>query len=60
MIVGQGPIVQLRLQLAQCPAPAVALWELIGEQERQAAMALLAVLIAQSVAGPHEEVSADE
>jgi hypothetical protein len=41
---------QLRLELAESPAPAVALWELVGEQQRQAAMALLAVLIARSVA----------
>ena len=41
---------QLRLDLAESPAPAAALWELLGEEERQAAMALLAALIAQSVA----------
>jgi hypothetical protein len=52
MIRVQGaPIVQLRLELADSPAPAVALWELVGEQQRQAAMALLAALIAQSVGG---------
>jgi hypothetical protein len=45
-----GSIVQLRLELAESPAAAVALWELVGEQQRQAAMALLAVLIAQTVA----------
>jgi hypothetical protein len=45
-----GPIVQLRLELAESPAPAVALWELVGEQQRQAAMALLAALMAQAVA----------
>jgi hypothetical protein len=42
-------MVQLRLDLAECPAPATALWELLGEQERQAAMALLAALIARAV-----------
>ena len=47
-------IVQLRLKLAESAAPAVALWELIGEPERQRAMTLLAALIAQTVAG--EEV----
>ena len=52
-----GPIVQLRLELAESPAPAVALWELVGEQQRQSAMALLAVLIAQTVA---PEVVGDE
>jgi hypothetical protein len=41
--------VQLRLELAESPAPAVALWELVGEQQRETAMALLAVLIAQTV-----------
>jgi hypothetical protein len=44
-----GLIVQLRLELAESPAPAVALWELVGEQQRQTAMALLAALIAQTV-----------
>jgi hypothetical protein len=44
------PIVQLRLELAESPAPAVALWELVGEQQRQSAIALLAALIAQTVA----------
>jgi hypothetical protein len=41
---------QLRLELAESPAPAVALWELVGEQQRQTAMALLAALIARTVA----------
>jgi hypothetical protein len=43
-------MMQLRLELAESPAPAVALWELVGEQQRQTAMALLAALIAQTVA----------
>jgi hypothetical protein len=43
-------IVQLRLELAESPAPAVALWELVGEQQRQRAMTLLAALIAQTIA----------
>lgn len=42
---------QLRLELAESPAPAVALWELVGEEQRTAAMALLAALIAQTVGG---------
>jgi hypothetical protein len=50
MIRAQGTIVQLRLELAESPAPAAALWELVGEQQRQTAMALLAALIAQAVA----------
>ena len=45
----RGPIVQLRLELAESPAPAVALWELVGEEQRQAAMVLLAALIARTV-----------
>ena len=40
---------QLRLELAESAAPAVALWELVGEPERQRAMTLLAALIAQTV-----------
>ena len=48
---------QLRLELAESPAPAVALWELVGEQQRRSAMALLAALIAQSVVG---EAAGDE
>ena len=51
MIGIRGPIVQLRLELAESPAPAVALWELVGEQQRQTAMTLLAALIAQTVVG---------
>jgi hypothetical protein len=42
--------VQLRLDLAESPAPAAALWELLGDAQRQTAMALLAALIARSVA----------
>ena len=52
MIRAQGtgaPIVQLRLDLAESVAPAAALWELVGERQRQTAMALLAALIAQTV-----------
>ncbi len=41
-----GSIVQLRLGLAESPAPAVALWELVGEEQRQTAMVLLAAWIA--------------
>ena len=36
-------------RLRRYNAPAVALWELVGEQQRQAAMTLLAALIAQSL-----------
>jgi hypothetical protein len=48
---GAGPRVQLRLDLADSPAPAAVLWELLGEEQRQTAMTLLAALIAQTVAG---------
>ncbi len=37
---------QLRLELAESPAPAVALWALVGEEQRQTAMVLLAAWIA--------------
>jgi len=53
-----GLIVQLRLELAESPAPAVALWELVGEEQRQTAMALLAALIAQTVAVEHAKQEA--
>lgn len=46
---------QLRLELADSPAPAVALWELVREQERETAMTLLAELIARTVAGRRGE-----
>ncbi|MCA1699206.1 MAG: hypothetical protein LC790_10025, partial [Actinobacteria bacterium] len=41
-------VMQLRLDLTEGPAPAAALWELVGEEQREAAMAILAALIAQS------------
>jgi hypothetical protein len=51
MIAARRSIVQqLRLEMAGSAAPAVALWELVGEGERQRAMTLLAALIAQTVA----------
>ena len=46
---------QLLLEMAESTAPAVALWELVGEQQRQAAMVLLAELIARTVADDHSE-----
>ena len=51
---------QLRLELAESPAPAVALWELLGEQQRQSAMVLLAALIARAVAGVADPGDEDE
>jgi hypothetical protein len=35
MVRARRRAVQLRLDLAECPAAAAALWELLGEQERQ-------------------------
>jgi len=55
MIGVRGEIVQLRLELAESLAPAVALWELVGEEQRQTAMTLLAALIARTVAGEEDE-----
>ena len=50
-------MMQLRLDLAESPAPAAVLWELVGSEQRQTAIALLAALIAQTVAD--EEVPDD-
>lgn len=58
-IISGSPMVQLRLELAERPAPAAALWELVGESQRQAAMVLLAALIAQTVAGRDEGASGE-
>jgi hypothetical protein len=57
MIGRRGLIVQLRLELAESPAPAAVLWELVGEEQRQAAMVLLAAVIAQTIV---PEAAADE
>lgn len=54
---GRSEAMQLRLDLAECPVPAAALWELVGAEQRRAAMTLLAALIARTVAG--EEVLDD-
>ena len=43
---------QLRLDLAESRAPAAVLWELVGEEERRAAIAPLSALIAEAVVGP--------
>jgi len=40
---------QLRLDLTEGPAPAAALWELLGDSQRSEAMAILAALIAKTV-----------
>ena len=38
MIMLRPMVVQLRLDLTESPAPAAALWELVGEDHRQAAI----------------------
>jgi hypothetical protein len=48
--LARNEVMQLRLQLAESPAPAAALWELVGSEQRRTAIALLAALIAQTVA----------
>lgn len=50
---------QLRLGLAESPAPAGALWELLDEDHRRSAMLLLSTMIAQSVAGEQEETDGE-
>lgn len=50
---------QLRLDLAESPAPAAVLWELVGEEERRAAIAQLSVLIAAAVVGRVIEVGGE-
>jgi hypothetical protein len=59
MISARGSIVQLRLDLADSPAPVVALWELLEEERRRAAMMLLAELLAQTVSGAREELGGE-
>ena len=51
---------QLRLDLADKPVPVVALWELLEEERRRTAMALLAALIAQTTQAAREELGCDE
>jgi hypothetical protein len=60
MIEAGGSIMQLRLDLAECPVSVVAPWELMDEERRRAAMALLAELIAQTVTDERGEASVDE
>ncbi len=50
---------QLRLDLAESPAPAAVLWELVGEEERRTAIAQLSALIAAAVMGPAIEVGSE-
>ena len=55
MIAAEETISAVASGVGRDPAPAVALWELVGEEQRQTAMALLAALIAQTVAGEEEK-----
>jgi len=50
-------VMQLRLDVAEFPAPAVVLWELVDAEQRRAAVVLVAALIARAVVG---EASGDE
>ena len=59
MPLASSRVMQLRLELAESVAPATVLWELVGEEERQAAIAQLSVLIAAAVVGPAVEVSGE-
>lgn len=51
---------QLRLDLAESPAPAAVLWELVGEEERRTAIAQLSALIAAAVMGSTIEVGSEQ
>lgn len=53
-------MVQLRLDLAGSPASVVALWELLAEERRRAAIVLLAALIAQTAPDESGQASVDE
>ena len=44
-------VMQLQLDVAKFPAPAVALWELVGERQQRAAIVQLSALIACAVVG---------
>jgi hypothetical protein len=50
---------QLRLDLAESPASAAVLWELVGEEQRRMAIAQLSALIAAAVMGPVVEVGGE-
>jgi len=45
-------ILQLHLDLGESPASPTALWEILPEAERRTAAALLAAMIAQTLAPP--------
>jgi hypothetical protein len=51
ILLASSMVMQLRLDLAESPAPAAVLWELVGAEHRQAAIVLLAALIGQAVVG---------
>jgi hypothetical protein len=59
--LARSEAMQLRLDLGGSPAPAVALWELVGSEERRSAIALLAALIARAVTDrAHDDPAAVE
>jgi hypothetical protein len=51
ILLTSSMVMQLRLDLAESPAPVAALWELVGSEQRRTAIALLAALIGQAVVG---------
>jgi len=59
ILLASRQAMQLRLDLAESPAPAAVLWELVGEEERRTAIAQLSALIAAAVMGPAIEVGSE-
>jgi hypothetical protein len=49
------PALQLHLDLGESPAPATALWGILPEDEREAAAAVVAKLIARTVVPDEDE-----
>jgi hypothetical protein len=59
--LARSEAMKLRLDLGGSPAPAAALWELVGSEERRSAIALLAALIARAVTDrAHDDPAAVE
>jgi hypothetical protein len=50
ILSANGRMMQLRLDLGESSVAATVLWELVGSEQRQTAIALLAALIARTVA----------
>lgn len=51
ILSASGMAIQLRLDVVEFPAPAAALWELVGERHQRAAVVQLSALIACAVVG---------